>query len=146
MTAIATSFASSPAVRVRMQRQASRDTAVEVTLRRLLHARGLRFRIHRRPMPGVVRTADVVFPSARVAAYVDGCFWHGCPEHLMWPRANGDYWREKIEGNRRRDADTDQRLAVAGWVSFRMWEHEDLAVAAERLAAVVAARRRGEVA
>src|SRR3954469_24349398 len=74
------SFASSPEVRARMQRQPSRDTQPELALRRLLHASGLRYRIHVRPLPSLRRTADVVFRSARVAVFVDGCFWHGCPQ------------------------------------------------------------------
>jgi DNA mismatch endonuclease (patch repair protein) len=130
-------FPSSAGVRRRMQRQASRDTQIERRLRSSLHRQGLRFRVHLRPIAGARRTADIVFTRARVAVYLDGCFWHGCQEHLMWPRANSDYWREKILGNRRRDADTDSRLREAGWKVVRVWEHEDLATAAERIMAVV---------
>jgi DNA mismatch endonuclease (patch repair protein) len=128
---------------MRMRRQPSRDTPIELTFRRILHRRGLRFRVHRRPLAGLGRTADIVFGQARVAVYVDGCFWHGCPDHYMKPKSNSDYWLPKIEGNRRRDADTDARLAEAGWLSFRVWEHEDLDEAAERLVKVLAARRAG---
>jgi DNA mismatch endonuclease (patch repair protein) len=92
----------------------------------------------------VARTADVVFGPARVAVYVDGCFWHGCPTHFMEPRSNPTYWLPKIEGNRRRDADTDARLAEAGWASFRVWEHEDLEAAADRLVALLSVRRARE--
>jgi DNA mismatch endonuclease (patch repair protein) len=140
---IAAPIPSSVSVQLRMQRQPSRDTPMELAFRRILHRRGLRYRVHRRPLPGVARTADVVFSSARVAVYVDGCFWHGCPDHYMQPRSNSSYWLPKIEGNRRRDADTDARLVAAGWVPFRLWEHEDLEAAAERLACLLAARRRG---
>lgn len=132
---------SSPAVRLRMMRQPSRNTPIEVAFRRILHARGLRFRIHRRPLPGIPRTADVVFGPSRVAVYVDGCFWHGCPEHYMKPLSNPGYWLPKIEGNRRRDVDTDARLTAAGWLAFRVWEHENLEEAADRLEAVIASRR-----
>jgi DNA mismatch endonuclease (patch repair protein) len=125
-----------------MMRQPSRNTPVEVAFRRILHRRGLRFRIQTRPLSGVARTADVVFGPARVAVYVDGCFWHGCPEHYMKPISNRSYWLPKIEGNRRRDADTDARLADAGWVAFRVWEHEDMEEAADRLAVLLTARRR----
>jgi DNA mismatch endonuclease (patch repair protein) len=124
-----------------MQRQRSRDTPIELRLRRILHARGLRFRVHRRPLPKLPRTADLVFGPARVAVHVDGCFWHGCPEHYMKPRTNRGYWLPKIEANQRRDADTDARLADAGWISFRVWEHEDMNDAADRLERVLAARR-----
>ncbi len=126
-----------------MSRQRSRDTEVELALRRVLHASGLRYRVHRRPVKGVRREADIVFGPARVAVFVDGCFWHGCPEHATWPRNNAEFWRRKIEGNRARDLDTDTRLAEAGWASVRVWEHEDPAEAAARIAALVASRRRG---
>jgi len=134
---------SSPAVQLRMQRQSSRDTGVELAFRRVLHRRGLRYRLQQRPIPGVRRTADLVFARARVAVYLDGCFWHGCPDHYARPHANAGYWVPKIEGNRRRDADTDARLAEAGWTAFRMWEHEDPEAAADRLQAVLAERGRG---
>ncbi len=126
-----------------MSRQRSRDTEVELALRRVLHASGLRYRVHRRPVKGVRREADIVFGPARVAVFVDGCFWHGCPEHATWPRNNAEFWRRKIEGNRARDLDTDTRLAEAGWASVRVWEHEDPAEAAARIAALVTSRRRG---
>lgn len=124
-------------VRRRMSRQKSRDTGVEMALRRALHALGLRYRVHRRPVAGVRREADVVFPGARVAVFVDGCFWHGCPEHATWPKNNAEFWRGKIEGNRARDRDTDARFAQAGWRVVRVWEHEDPAEAAARVLAVV---------
>jgi DNA mismatch endonuclease (patch repair protein) len=126
-----------------MERQPSRDTSLELTFRSALHRRGLRFRIHRRPIAGVLRTADVVFLRDRIAVYLDGCFWHGCPDHYTRPHANAGYWVPKIEANRRRDADTDARLTAAGWLSFRFWEHEDLEAAADRLVSVLAARRGG---
>ncbi|MFE2142141.1 very short patch repair endonuclease [Streptomyces sp. NPDC059456] len=128
-------------VRRRMSRQKSRNTGVEVALRKLLHGSGLRYRIHRRPVKGVRREADIVFGPARVAVFVDGCFWHGCPEHATWPRNNADFWRKKIEGNRSRDLDTDARLSEAGWLSVRIWEHDDPAEAAKRVIARVAERR-----
>ena len=118
-----------------MQRQRVRDTAAELALRRLLHASGLRYRVHQRPLPDVRRTADVVFRRARLAVFVDGCFWHGCPEHgRREHRVNSWYWPEKIERNRRRDADTDERLAEAGWRVIRVWEHEPPLDAARRVA------------
>jgi DNA mismatch endonuclease (patch repair protein) len=124
-----------------MQATRQRDTPAEVALRSALHRLGLRFRVQRRPVTGLKRRADVVFAPARVAVFVDGCFWHGCPEHATWPKTNAAWWREKIEGNRRRDADTDARLAAAGWSSVRVWAHEKPTEAAERVAAIVRARR-----
>ncbi|MGW2028814.1 very short patch repair endonuclease [Streptomyces sp. NPDC001356] len=130
-----------PATRARMSRQKSRNTEVEMALRRALHAAGLRYRVHRRPLKGVRREADVIFGPAKVAVFVDGCFWHGCPQHATWPKTNADFWRSKIEGNRRRDMDTDERLASAGWLAVRVWEHEDPIEAAARVVAFVRARR-----
>ncbi|WP_229875271.1 very short patch repair endonuclease [Streptomyces nojiriensis] len=130
-----------PDVRSRMSRQKSRDTQVEVALRRALHAAGFRYRVHRRPVKGVRREADIVFGPARVAVFVDGCFWHGCPEHATWPRRNAEFWRAKIEGNRSRDVDTDARLAEAGWLAVRVWEHEKVEAAAGRVAEIVRGRR-----
>lgn len=124
-----------------MQATRQRDTPAEVALRSALHRLGLRFRVQRRPVAGLKRRADIVFAPARVAVFVDGCFWHGCPEHATWPKKNALWWREKIEGNRRRDADTDARLEAAGWLSVRVWAHEKPAEAAERVAGIVRARR-----
>ncbi|MEU3406786.1 hypothetical protein ABZ766_22985 [Streptomyces sp. NPDC006670] len=92
-------------------------------------------------MKGVRREADIVFGPARVAVFVDGCFWHGCPLHATWPKNNSDFWRAKIEGNRRRDLDTDARFAEAGWLVLRVWEHEGVDEAAARVIQAVAARR-----
>jgi len=124
-----------------MSRQRSKDTGVEVALRRELHRMGLRYRVHRRPLKGVRREADVVFGPTKVAVYVDGCFWHGCPAHATWPKRNAEFWKNKIEGNRARDADTDRRMAAAGWSVVRVWEHEDAVTAAARVRDTVIARR-----
>ena len=120
------SWASSPGVRRRMQLQRERDTVPELALRRELHRRGRRYRVDVPIVPGTRRRADIVFGRARVAVFVDGCFWHGCPEHGQRAHhVNGWYWPEKIAGNRRRDADTDARLRAAGWAVVRVWEHQD---------------------
>ncbi|MET8993913.1 very short patch repair endonuclease [Amycolatopsis sp. NPDC004169] len=124
-----------------MSKQKSRNTGIEMALRKALHAAGFRYRVHRRPVKGVRREADLVFGPARVAVFVDGCFWHGCPEHATWPKNNAEFWREKIETNRRRDADTDARLEEAGWLAVRIWEHETVEVAAERVVTAVRGRR-----
>jgi DNA mismatch endonuclease (patch repair protein) len=132
---------SSPEKARQMARVRQRDTRAEMRLRRSLHARGLRFRVQL-PLPdGGRRRADVVFPRARVVVFVDGCFWHGCPTHATWPKANADFWREKIETNRRRDRDTDRRLGSLGWCVIRVWEHEDPETAASKIEAVVRAQR-----
>jgi DNA mismatch endonuclease (patch repair protein) len=123
-----------------MQLQASRNTLPEVALRSALHRMGLRFRVHVRPVPGVRREADVVFTRARVALFVDGCFWHGCPQHASWPKANARWWKAKIDANRARDRDTDARLGEAGWLVVRIWEHEAVDEAAARVAQLVRER------
>lgn len=123
-----------------MQATRQRDTPPELALRSALHRMGLRFRLQVTPLPGLRRRADLVFRRARVAVFVDGCFWHGCPQHATWPKQNAEWWREKIEGNRCRDADTDTRLAEAGWLAVRVWAHEDPAEAALRVAAAVRMR------
>jgi DNA mismatch endonuclease (patch repair protein) len=83
-----------------------------------------------------------VFASAKVAVYVDGCFWHACPEHGTWPKANADWWRQKIQANVRRDRDSDLLLTEAGWLVLRFWEHEDPLEAAQLVARHVKGRRR----
>src|SRR4051794_22424504 len=133
--------AASASVASRMSKQRSRNTNAEVTLRRELHSRGFRFRVHRRLLPGVRREADIVFGPARVAVSVDGCFWHGCPEHGTWPKNNAAWWHDKIEKNRRRDRETDAALTAAGWLPVRVWEHEDPIEAAARIASLVTTRR-----
>lgn len=136
------SWASSDDVRVRMQRTPRRDTRPELALRRAVHARGLRYRVSIRPLPSLRRTADLVFTRAKVAVFVDGCFWHGCPQHYYVSGTNGEYWSLKISKNRERDADTDRRLVEAGWVVVRVWEHEDVLAATERVVEAVAQRTR----
>lgn len=116
------------------------DTRAETRLRSALHHRGLRFRKDypvRAPGHRPVRV-DVAFTRARVAVFVDGCFWHGCPDHFQPPKSNQDYWGPKIEANRARDAFVDQLLASDGWTVIRLWEHEPLGAAVERIINVVA--------
>lgn len=132
---------SSEAVSRRMQRQRRRDTEPELELRRQLHAAGLRFRLGVR-VPGFPRrTIDVAFPKQRVAVFVDGCFWHACPEHGTWPEANGGWWRGKLTGNVARDRETDAALRDAGWEVVRVWEHTEVAEARAVVTAAVDRRR-----
>jgi len=136
------SFASSEIVGERMSRIARRDTGPELALRRVLHGRGLRYFVHRRPVPELPRQADLVFPGAKIAVFVDGCFWHGCPDHgRRQHRTNSWYWPEKIARNEARDKDTDVQLVDAGWLSIRIWEHEDPYRAADRISLAVQRRR-----
>src|SRR4051812_23852896 len=115
---------SSPAVAARMSRQARADTAPEMALRRLLHARGMRYRVGW-PVPGMPRRKlDIAFTRAHVGVNVHGCFWHGCPSHATWPAANAAWWRQKIEKNQARDQETRQHLEDLGWAVVEVWEHE----------------------
>lgn len=107
-----------------MQGNRSRDTEPELAIRRLLHAAGVRYRVHRSPLKEVRRRADIVFGPAKVAVFIDGCYWHGCPEHYVPPKTNPGYWGPKISGNIARDRDTDARLTAAGWLVLRFWAHE----------------------
>lgn len=131
------SWASSTAVRAVMQGNKGRDTRPELAVRSSAHAVGLRYRVGVSPLPGVRRTADMVFPRVKVAVFVDGCFWHGCPEHHRPARRNAEFWAAKIGGNVARDADTDARLQQAGWTVVRIWEHESPTTAVSRISAAV---------
>ncbi|MFZ2428098.1 MAG: very short patch repair endonuclease [Propioniciclava sp.] len=123
---IVNSWASSPARRRNMQANRSRDTKPELEVRRALHRLGLRYRVAIAPEPGLPRRADIVFTRARVAVFIDGCFWHGCPEHGRSTfNHNAECWPAKIAANVARDADTNARLYAAGWHVLRYWEHED---------------------
>ncbi|MFD5243513.1 very short patch repair endonuclease [Amycolatopsis sp. NPDC058340] len=119
------SWASSPAVRASMRGNRGRDTRPERQLRTQLHARGLRYRVSIRPLPDLRRTADIVFPKAKIAIFVDGCYWHGCPQHHRQAKTNSQFWKTKIADNKRRDAETNHILENNGWTALRFWEHED---------------------
>lgn len=127
---------------LRMARVRQKGTDAELSLRKALHARGLRYRLHVPLLTKPRRVADIVFASARVAIFVDGCFWHGCPDHASWPKSNAQFWRDKIETNRARDADTDRRLRASGWRVVRIWSHESAGDAAERIEDIVRAGER----
>jgi DNA mismatch endonuclease (patch repair protein) len=123
-------------------RTPQRDTAPELALRRAVHALGLRYRVDVAPAHSMPRRrVDLVFSSARVAVFLDGCFWHGCPIHGETPRANREWWRRKIDRNRERDIETSRILKREGWEVIRVWEHEDPREAALRVAEAVRPRR-----
>lgn len=126
LDAAAGSWASSPGRRRNMQANRSRDTQPELDIRRALHRLGLRYRVAIAPVPGLRRRADIVFTRARVAVFIDGCFWHGCPAHGRSTfNHNAGYWSVKIATNVARDADTNAQLGQAGWRVLRYWEHEN---------------------
>lgn len=123
-----------------MSRVRTVHTGPEMAIRRELHRRGLRYRVNM-PLPQMGRIRpDIVFTRARVAVFVDGCFWHRCPEHGSSPKSNADWWRRKLDTNVRRDRTTDEALAEASWTVLRIWEHEDIATAADRVETIVRSR------
>lgn len=135
--------ASSDHVRRRFEQQRRADTKPEMMLRRELHRRGLRYRVDRPVLSDRRRRVDIVFTRPRVAVFVDGCFWHLCPEHGNIPTANRDWWSDKLNRNVARDRDADAQLESAGWAVARVWEHElreDPLAAADRVEALVRGR------
>ena len=124
-----------------MQRNRSRDTKPELALRSAAHALGLRYRVNVRPLTGVRITADLVFRPAKVAVFMDGCFWHGCPEHATRVTTNGTYWAAKISRNQQRDARVNDLLTQAGWLVIRIWEHESAQEAALHVATIIRDRK-----
>ncbi|GAA1397942.1 hypothetical protein GCM10009639_35900 [Kitasatospora putterlickiae] len=117
------SWASSAGTRRSMQSNKGKDTGPELRLRSLLHASGLRYRVSARPLPDLRRTADLVFPKDRIAVFVDGCFWHSCPEHGTSPASHSEFWARKLNRTRERDLETNRALKAAGWTVVRVWEH-----------------------
>ncbi|MBN9608867.1 MAG: very short patch repair endonuclease [Actinobacteria bacterium] len=107
-----------------MRGNRSRDTKPELAVRKLLHAQGLRYRVHYRPLSSLRRTADIVFTASRIAVFIDGCYWHGCPEHYVASKSNREYWDTKIATNSARDAETTAVLSDAGWTVLRYWSHD----------------------
>lgn len=130
--------ACTPEVSARMSAFPRRDTLPELALRRLLHSSGYRYRVHY-PVPSRRRrTVDIAFTRYRIAIFVDGCFWHGCPEHGTLPVSNREWWDRKIQVTRLRDVDTADSLGTAGWVVLRFWEHEAPEDMAARVRAALA--------
>ncbi|NKQ73432.1 very short patch repair endonuclease [Rhizobium sp. UPM1132] len=125
------------AVRRRMQRTARKDNGFERAVRSLLHVRALRFRIHYL-LPGLKRTTcDVAFPGLKIAVFLDGCFWHGCEQHPPSVKKNTEFWLQKIEHNRARDARATAHLTELGWTVLRFWEHETVEAIVEVIASTV---------
>jgi DNA mismatch endonuclease (patch repair protein) len=115
----------------------ARDTKPELAVRRLLHARGLRYRVDFRPSPQSRGRADIVFTRRKIAVFIDGCFWHGCPLHATHPKTNVDYWAPKLARNIERDVESTVRLRELGWTVLRFWEHEPPAAVAAAIEATV---------
>ncbi len=120
-----------------MQGNRGRDTRPEIAVRKLVHAMGLRYRVNAQPLPKLRRTADLVFSRRKVAVFIDGCFWHGCPAHHRLPTTNTDYWTAKVHRNRQRDVTTSEALAAAGWTVLRFWAHQPPAEVAEAIRVAV---------
>jgi DNA mismatch endonuclease, patch repair protein len=135
------SWASSEAARRAKIATRSRDTRPEVRVRSVLHRMGYRFRVCVQAVPTLRRSADIVFPRLRLAVFIDGCFWHGCPEHYNPPRTNAGYWVDKIKRNVARDRDTNEQFRAAGWQVLRLWEHIEPSEAARAIAVVVDRQR-----
>ena len=106
-------------------------------MRYVLHARGYRYRVDYAPLKGFKRRADVVFTRPKIAIFVDGCFWHGCPTHATLPKSNAEYWLPKLARNIERDRDTDAVLAASGWTVLRFWEHDPPDVMVEAVIAEI---------
>jgi DNA mismatch endonuclease (patch repair protein) len=112
-------------VRARMQKQPRAGTSPELKLRRILFARGLRYRVGMRVPGQPRRTIDIAFPGKRLAVFVDGCFWHLCPVHSVPVKNNSAWWANKLKANVARDQATTRWLEEQGWQVIRVWEHED---------------------
>ena len=128
-----------PPKKQRFANTPGRDNPRERALRSALHRRGLRFRVHLRPLQSRV-SVDIAFTRPKVAVFLDGCFWHGCPEHGTWPKTNTEFWRKKILRNIERDIDVGVALTKAGWQVVRIWEHTPLDQAVEIVAEAVQSR------
>lgn len=129
------------AVRNVMRANRGFDTGPELRLRSLVHRAGLRYGINVRPEADFNRRADLVFRSAKVAVYIHGCFWHGCPKHYAPPKSNKRYWAEKVRRNRERDEETKRLLRNRGWKILVFWEHQSPEVSGARVIQTVLNRR-----
>lgn len=138
-------MAPSQRVSRRFSRLPRSSTAPESALRRALHGRGRRFRVQY-PVPGAARrSVDIAFTRVHLAVFVDGCFWHGCPHHRKPPARNPEWWEWKVNTNRARDGDTDDRLLSLGWAVVRVWEHTPTGLAADSVDLALVLLRSGQV-
>lgn len=133
--------ASSELTRRRMLNTPTRDTPAELAIRRELHRRGLRYFVDRKVAGVGRRRPDIVFPRLQIAVFVDGCYWHACPEHGSVPKVNTEWWRRKFDTTVARDRDTDEILRAAGWLVLRFWEHDQAIAAANAIEQAVRERR-----
>lgn len=113
-----------------MRRMPRRDTGPELYLRRELHRRGLRFRVN---YPGLPGKPDIALTRAKIAVFVDGCFWHACPVHGSLPRNNREWWEAKLARNVERDREKDSALEELGWTPIHYWEHDDVDEVADEI-------------
>jgi DNA mismatch endonuclease (patch repair protein) len=120
-----------------MRRMPTKNSNPELRIRKALHARGLRYQLHRKDLPG---KPDISFGPAKLAVFVDGCYWHNCPEHGTIPKNNREWWIEKFEQNRYRDRRKDQELEKLGWLPIHVWEHEDPRHATEKIQRLIIQR------
>lgn len=126
-----------PSVAARMSRQRRRDTGPEMLIRKELHRLGYRYRVDA-PLPGLPRRrADILFSRAKVAVFIDGCFWHVCPLHATTPSNNKQWWSAKLDGNVARDRNTDEVLLAQGWHPARFWEHEPISSVVKRIVELI---------
>jgi len=133
------------AVRNVMRANRGVDTGPETRLRSLVHRAGLRYAIDVRPESNINRRADLVFRATKVAVFVNGCFWHGCPAHYSLPKSNQRYWSEKVRRNKERDEETKSLLKSRGWKVLVFWEHQPAESCSKRVVSVVSKRKRKTV-
>ncbi len=126
------------AVSAQMSRMPRASTVPELAVRRELHRRGLRFRVNLRDLPG---RPDVALTRARIAVFIDGCFWHMCPDHCVLPKNNGEWWQQKLRANVARDRRTDARVTELGWLPVHAWEHDEVGVVADLIEQLWSQRR-----
>lgn len=131
------SWATSSASRRTMQANRRAHTGPELAVRKILHSAGLRYRVDFPPLPGKRWRPDIVFQRARLAVFIDGCFWHRCPQHGTQPKSNRTYWSAKLARNVERDRQADADFQNAGWRVLRIWEHEASDVAARTVMAAL---------
>lgn len=132
-----TPLTSGLAVSNRMKSVRRTNTKPELAIQSCLKQMGLSFKTDFGIIKGSQRRADIVFKEAKVTVFIDGCFWHGCPIHGTWPKTNSEFWRKKVESNRKRDLDTDYHLTNIGWKVTRVWEHESPTEVADRIFVVI---------